>query len=214
MSPLLTPHNKCGFAETRRAAATRAMLLRRAARSTFSAAAGVREPKDLHAAWASLAAYDSKAAGTFLNRKADEAKAALNAAGFELAREFVVHGGKAYHTTHRPRPNPNPDSNQVHGGKAMSFDGKEEVDETDAAYLWLRQADGRTLLAFRGYATQASNPRLADPRQACYSHVRALSWTARTRRRILCTCAERPTLAPASCTATTCTPVRPTWLEP
>ena len=180
-----------GFAETRRAAATRAMLLRRAARSTFSAAAGVREPKDLHAAWASLAAYDSKAAGTFLNRKADEAKAALNAAGFELAREFVVHGGKA-----------------------MSFDGKEEVDETDAAYLWLRQADGRTLLAFRGYATQASNPRLADPRQACYSHVRALSWTARTRRRILCTCAERPTLAPASCTATTCTPVRPTWLEP
>jgi len=107
------------------------MLLRRAARSTFSAAAGVRDPKDLHAAWASLAAYDSKAAGTFLNRKADEAKAALNAAGFELAREFVVHGGKA-----------------------MSFDGKEEVDETDAAYLWLRQADGRTLLAFRGSDTQ------------------------------------------------------------
>ena len=111
-------------------------LLRGAARSTFSAAgargpahahAGAREPKDLHAAWASLAAYDSKAAGAFLNDKADRAKAALNAAGFELAREFVVHGGKA-----------------------LSFDGTQEVDETDAAYLWLRQADGRSLLAFRG----------------------------------------------------------------
>ena len=101
-------------------------LLRGAARSTFSAA-GAREPKDLHAAWASLAAYDSKAAGAFLNDKADRAKAALNAAGFELAREFVVHGGKA-----------------------LSFDGTQEVDETDAAYLWLRQADGRSLLAFRG----------------------------------------------------------------
>ena len=64
------------------------------------------------------------------------------------------------------------------------------------------------------YAIQAPNPGLANPRPFCYSHVRALSWTARTRRRILCTCAERPTLAPASCTATTCTPVRPTWLEP
>ena len=102
-------------------------MLRSATRSTFSAAGGVREPKDLHAAWASLAAYDSKAAGAFLNDKADRAKAALNAAGFELAREFVVHGGKA-----------------------LSFDGTQEVDETDAAYLWLRQADGRSLLAFRG----------------------------------------------------------------
>ena len=106
-------------------------VLRSATRSTFSAAGSVREPKDLHAAWASLAAYDSKAAGAFLNDKADRAKAALNAAGYELAREFVVHGGKA-----------------------LSFDGTQEVDETDAAYLWLRQADGRSLLAFRGSGIQ------------------------------------------------------------
>ena len=32
---------------------------------------------------------------------------------------------------------------------------------------------------FTAYATQASNPRLADPRQVCYSHVRALPWTGR-----------------------------------
>ena len=123
----------------------KAMLLRRA-RSTFSAAGGVREPKDLHAAWASLAAYDSKAAGTFLNRKADEAKVALNAAGFELAREFVVHGGKA-----------------------MSFDGTHEVDETDAAYLWLRQADGRTLLTFRGSDTQEDLRHVRNPR-TCFMY--------------------------------------------
>jgi hypothetical protein len=110
----------------------RGAVLRTATRSTFSAAGSVREPKDLHAAWASLAAYDSKAAGAFLNDKADRAKAALNAAGFELAREFVVHGGKA-----------------------RSFDGTREVDETDAAYLWLRQADGRSLLAFRGSGIDA-----------------------------------------------------------
>jgi hypothetical protein len=116
-------------------------LLRTATRSTFSAAGSVREPKDLHAAWASLAAYDSKAAGAFLNDKADRAKVALNAAGFELAREFVVHGGKA-----------------------RSFDGTQEVDETDAAYLWLRQADGRSLLAFRGSgSTPESNPEHSVP---------------------------------------------------
>ena len=29
----------------------------------------------------------------------------------------------------------------------------------------------------RAYATQASNPRLADPRHICYSNVRVLPWT-------------------------------------
>ena len=121
-------------------------VLRSATRSTFSAAGSVREPKDLHAAWASLAAYDSKAAGAFLNDKADRAKAALNAAGFELAREFVVHGGKA-----------------------LSFDGTQEVDETDAAYLWLRQADGRSLLAFRGSDTQEDLQHVRNP-STCFMY--------------------------------------------
>ena len=37
------------------------------------------------------------------------------------------------------------------------------------------------------YATEGSNPRLADPTQVCYSHVRALPWTGGCRRR----CASR-----------------------
>ena len=32
----------------------------------------------------------------------------------------------------------------------QSFDGTSEVDEYDAAHLWLREADGRAMLAFRG----------------------------------------------------------------
>ena len=121
-------------------------MLRRATRSAFSAAAGIREPKDLHAAWASLAAYDSTAAGPFLNRKAEEAKASLLTAGFELAREFVVHNGKA-----------------------ISIDGKQEVDETDAAYLWLRESDGRTLLAFRGSDTQEDLEHVRNP-STCFMY--------------------------------------------
>ena len=37
--------------------------------------------------------------------------------------------------------------------------------------------------ATAGYATQASNPRRADPGQVCYSHVRALPWTGSSRAR-------------------------------
>ena len=96
-----------------------------------SAAAAVREPKDLHAAWASLAAYDSRAAGRFLNGEAENAKALLRGAGFELSCEFVVQGGKS-----------------------MSFDNTHEVEETDAAYLWQRETDGTSILAFRGSDTQ------------------------------------------------------------
>jgi len=33
---------------------------------------------------------------------------------------------------------------------------------------------------FKQYATQASNHRLADPRQVCYSHVWASPWTERS----------------------------------
>ena len=90
-----------------------------------------REPKDLHAALASLAAYDSEAAGAFLNKEADKAKGELAAAGYSLVRDFVVHNGKS-----------------------LSFDGTVEVEEYDVAYLWLREADGRAILAFRGSDTQ------------------------------------------------------------
>ena len=99
--------------------------------SSAKAAAPPREPKDLHAAWASLAAYDSEAAGKFLNTKAENAKGELRMAGYMLAREFVVYNGKS-----------------------MSFDNTFEVDEYDAAYLWLRESDGRAILAFRGSDTQ------------------------------------------------------------
>ena len=37
----------------------------------------------------------------------------------------------------------------------------------------------RSLGVGGAYATQASNPRLADPRQVCYSHVWASPWTGR-----------------------------------
>ena len=90
-----------------------------------------REPKDLHAAYASLAAYDSKASGLNLNREAEKAKVELRAAGYEMVCDFVVDNGKDW-----------------------SFDGSVEVDELDAAYLWLRQTDGRSILAFRGSDTQ------------------------------------------------------------
>ena len=94
------------------------------------ASSAKREPKDLHAAWASLAAYDSDAAGEFLNKEADKAKAELHAAGFKVVRDFLVHNGKS-----------------------MSFDNTVEVEEYDAAYLWLRETDGRAILAFRGSDT-------------------------------------------------------------
>lgn len=104
-----------------------------AARHLSSAAAGAaREPNDLHAAWASLAAYERSAAGPFINSEAAKAKAALNTAGFELVREFVVSNGTD-----------------------MSLDGTTEVEAFDAAHLWLREADGRSILAFRGGACAA-----------------------------------------------------------
>ena len=37
--------------------------------------------------------------------------------------------------------------------------------------------------ATAGCATQVPNPRLAGPRQVCYSHVRALPWTGWSRAR-------------------------------
>jgi len=117
-----------GFdASTLPRAAAQATLLQ--ASRGFAAAAS--EPKDLSAAWASLAAYDSKAAGAFLNGEAAKAKAELGAAGYALAREYVVDHGKS-----------------------LNFDGTVEVDSFDAANLWLREADGRAILAFRGSDTQ------------------------------------------------------------
>ena len=95
------------------------------------ASVSTREPKDLHAAWASLAAYDSEAAGEFLNREADKAKGLLEDAGYSMVQDFVVHNGRS-----------------------MSFDGTVEVEEYDAAYLWMRASDGRGILAFRGSDTQ------------------------------------------------------------
>ena len=86
---------------------------------------------DLLAAWASLAAYDSAAAGKFLNGKAEQAKESLREAGFERVSTF-----------------------EVCNGTAMSFDGSMEVEEWDAAHLWFRQSDGRGMLAFRGSDSQ------------------------------------------------------------
>ncbi len=113
------------------------MLLRASRRHTTSAR---REPKDLHAAWASLAAYNSRAAGKSLNRKADEARQELEAAGYKRVREF-----------------------EVYNGKDLSFDGSVQVDEYDAAHLWLRETDGRSILAFRGSDTQKNLRNVRDP---------------------------------------------------
>eukprot|EP00548_Thalassiothrix_antarctica_P020616 CAMPEP_0194186176 /NCGR_PEP_ID=MMETSP0154-20130528/45873_1 /TAXON_ID=1049557 /ORGANISM="Thalassiothrix antarctica, Strain L6-D1" /LENGTH=104 /DNA_ID=CAMNT_0038905031 /DNA_START=48 /DNA_END=358 /DNA_ORIENTATION=+ len=77
-------------------------------------AAPARDPKDLHASLASLAAYDSEAAGKFLNVEAAKAKEELNAAGYKRVHEF-----------------------EVYNGLDWSFDGTVEVDEYDAAHLWL-----------------------------------------------------------------------------
>ena len=101
---------------------------------------GRYEQKDLHAAYASLAAYDSKAAGTFLNVEAEKAKGELRAAGYELVREFIVDNGRD-----------------------LSFDGTVEVDAFDAANLWLRASDGRALLAFRGSDTQKNLQNVRNP---------------------------------------------------
>ena len=103
-----------------------------------------REPKDLHAAWASLAAYDSVASGKFLNDEAEKAKDQLRGVGYEVATRFVEYNGRD-----------------------MSFDGTMEVDADDVATLWLRETDGRAILAFRGSDTQKNlqnvrNPAVAD----------------------------------------------------
>ena len=113
-------------------------VLRVAARCLSSAAAK-REPKDLHAAWASLACYDSDAVPR-LNPFAETAKNDLASAGYELRETFTVLGGRA-----------------------LSFDGKTEVNETDTANLWVRQDDGRGILAFRGSDTQEDLEHVRDP---------------------------------------------------
>ncbi len=106
---------------------------------SLSAAAAAREPKDLHAAWASLACYDSDAVPR-LNSFAETAKSDLRSVGYELKEEFTVHGGKA-----------------------LSFDGKTEVNETDSANLWVREADGRGILAFRGSDTKEDLEHVRNP---------------------------------------------------
>ena len=102
-------------------------------RRAFASGAARRPPRgsDLEAAWASLAAYDSTAAGKFLNRKAKKAKESLRGAGFERAAKF-----------------------EVCNGVSMSFDNTVEVEDWDAAHLWLRESDGRGILAFRGSDSQ------------------------------------------------------------
>lgn len=40
------------------------------------------------------------------------------------------------------------------GEMVMDFENKNEVQETDAAYLWHREDDNRGILAFRGSDTQ------------------------------------------------------------
>ena len=70
------------------------------------------ERPELHAAWASLAAYDSDAVGQILLRQAVRAKKWLARAGFELIANFTVTKGQS-----------------------LDFEGTREVTETDAAYL-------------------------------------------------------------------------------
>ena len=114
---------------------------------SVAAAVARREPKDLHAAWASLACYDSEAV-PFLNPFAETAKTDLESAGYVLTTVFAVDGGKA-----------------------TSFDGNSEVDETDVANLWVRESDGRGILAFRGSDTQEDLEHVRSPdKVSMYGH--------------------------------------------
>ena len=97
--------------------------------------------QQLHAAWASLAAYDSDALGAPLQKAAEAAKRKLNSAGFQQTAHYVIVGGPA-----------------------LSFDGTQEVTETDAAYLWAREEDGSGILAFRGSDTMEDLSHTRDPR--------------------------------------------------
>ena len=118
-------------------------------RRSFASSAPPPRGSDLQAAWASLAAYDSRAAGKFLNAKAEQAKESLRGAGFERVAAF-----------------------EVHNGKAMSFDNTVQVDEWDAAHLWLREADGRGILAFRGSDSQEDLQHVRCDRKAdMYGHM-------------------------------------------
>ena len=126
-------------------------------RRAFASGAARRPPRgsDLEAAWASLAAYDSTAAGTFLNRKAKKAKESLRGAGFERAAKF-----------------------EVCNGVSMSFDNTVEVEDWDAAHLWLRESDGRGILAFRGSDSQKNLEHVRCDRVAeVYGHkLHAMGW--------------------------------------
>jgi hypothetical protein len=118
-------------------------------RSGFASSAAPPRGSDLQAAWASLAAYDSEAAGKFLNTKAEKAKESLRGEGFERVAAF-----------------------EVYNGKSMSFDNTAEVDEWDAAYLWLRESDGRGILAFRGSDSQKNLEHVRCDRKAdMYGHM-------------------------------------------
>eukprot|EP01047_Picozoa_sp_COSAG01_P009785 COSAG01_NODE_405_length_17466_cov_554.403697_17_plen_280_part_00 len=111
------------------------------------ASATAREPKDLHAAWASLGAYEGSAA-EFFHSAAAEARGNLRGAGYELARDFTVDNGQDW-----------------------SFDGSSRVHAYDVANLWLREADGRMILAFRGSDTQKNLLNVRNPaRCSMYGH--------------------------------------------
>jgi len=107
------------------------------------------EKTDLHAAWASLAAYDSDAMGGRLKRMAVGAATKLNDVGYKLATTFIVPGGMA-----------------------KSFDGTREVQEADAAYLFFREADGRGILSFRGSDTAQDLEHVRSAKKiSMYGHV-------------------------------------------
>lgn len=114
--------------------------VRRVLKRLIATTTPAREPKDLHAALASLAAYDSVASGKFLNKEAENAKEQLRSAGYEIAKTFVVNNGRD-----------------------MSFDNTVEVDADDVATLWLRETDGRAMLAFRGSDTQKNLHNVRNP---------------------------------------------------
>ena len=63
--------------------------------STSGEDSALLENRDLHAAWASLAAYTSDAIGPQLDRQAARAKNKLENVGYQLETEFVVEGGTA-----------------------------------------------------------------------------------------------------------------------
>lgn len=101
------------------------------------------------AALASLAAYDSgNVEGMLPKAQVDKVKGALQSSGFSQSKQY-----------------------RITQGKCQSLINGEELDETDAAFLWKRASDRHCLLSFRGSNCVADGFVLAPAAIFKYGHT-------------------------------------------